>query len=56
MIDIIEKYGEGILKLFWEINLMLGLILIFCFLIVFLIGILLFLLRKFYLIKYFLVY
>ncbi|MDE7492487.1 ABC transporter permease, partial [Streptococcus agalactiae] len=24
MIDIIEKHGEGILKSFWETNLMLG--------------------------------
>ncbi|MDE7504906.1 ABC transporter permease, partial [Streptococcus agalactiae] len=28
MIDIIDKHGEGILKSFWETNLMLGLTLI----------------------------
>ncbi|MCC9891377.1 ABC transporter permease, partial [Streptococcus agalactiae] len=51
MIDIIEKHGEGILKSFWETNLMLGLSLILCFLIAFPTGILLFSLRKSYLIK-----
>ncbi|MGV3318081.1 ABC transporter permease, partial [Streptococcus agalactiae] len=56
MIDIIEKHGEGILKSFWETNLMLGLTLILCFLIAFPTGILLFSLRKSYLIKHSLAY
>lgn len=56
MTDILAKHGEGILKSFWDTNLMLGLTLALCFLIAFPTGILLFSLKKSYLIRHPLAY
>lgn len=56
MTDILAKHGEAILNSFWETNLMLGLTLALCFLIAFPTGILLFSLKKSYLIRYPLAY
>lgn len=52
MTDILAKHGEAILNSFWETNLMLGLTLALCFLIAFPTGILLFSLKKSYLIRH----